>query len=264
MTSVGAYLDGQGQDILLPLRFVPADAKAGEFLEVFLYHDSEGRIIATTQRPLGVLGDIVMLKAVSNTDQGTFMDWGLMKDLFVPKSLQLQAMRVGGTYLIKIFKDPFTGRLTGTEKILPLLSNEHLELKEKDTVDLIVYAKTDLGYTVIVNNLHIGLMHFGDVFSELGKGDRIKGFIKTIRPDNKLDIKAGQVGYSRIGPEAGRIVELLKENNGYLPFHDKSDPEEIYGFFGMSKKTFKMAVGSLYKQQLIDLTKTGIRLCAPL
>lgn len=261
LTGVGAYLDGQGQDILLPLRFLPKETKPGDFLEVFLYHDSESRIIATTQRPYGVLGDILMLKAVGHTPQGAFMDWGLMKDLFVPKSLQLEAMRDGGRYLVKIIKDPLTGRLVGTEKILPLLSNEHLEVREREEVDLIVYSRSELGYTVIVNNKYVGLLHYGDVFKELEKGERLKGFVKTVRPDQKLDIAAGQMGYSRIGPEAERILERLKEHGGYLPYHDKSDPEEIYSFFGMSKKTFKMAVGSLYKQHLIDLTQTGIRQC---
>ncbi|GEO09188.1 CvfB family protein [Segetibacter aerophilus] len=256
----GFYLDDGAEGILLPKRFVPEGLAVGDEIKVFVYHDSEGRLIATTQEPKGVVGDIVKLKAVTVTNQGAFLDWGLMKDIFVPKSKQLSGMRQGAEYLVKIYIDEQTGRVAATEKIEPFLSNEHLTVKENDSVDLIVYRRTDIGYLVIINNIHTGVLHFNEIYQNIGGGDKMKGFIKTIRPENKIDVVVGKQGYERVEDEAGKILRLLNENNGYLPYHDKSKPEEIYDFFGMSKKSFKMAVGSLFKQQKITLAKTGIKL----
>jgi predicted RNA-binding protein (virulence factor B family) len=257
---MGVFLDDGDEGILLPRRFVPPNTRIGDELKVFLYHDSEDRIIATTLEPQGKLGDIVKLKAVSVTPQGAFLDWGLMKDLFVPKSQQVSFMRPKGEYLVKIYQDEQTGRLAGTERIEQYLSNEELTVKEKDTVDLLVYRQSDLGYVVIINNLHTGLLHFSEVYREIAIGDRFAGYVKTILDENKIDVVAGKPGYARVEDEGEKILRLLKENDGYLPYHDKSQPEEIYSFFGMSKKTFKMTTGLLYKQRKIELTKTGIRL----
>lgn len=259
ITTVGAFLEDGGDGLLLPNRFVPKGAMVGDVLEVFVYHDSEDRLIATTQRPFAIVGDIAYLEAVSSGLKGAFLDWGLMKDLFVPKSKQLMGMRIGGKYLVKLYIDEQTGRVAATEKFEHTLSNEELTVKEKEAVQLIVYRRTPLGYVVIINNKHTGLLHHGDVFRDLEVGDRLEGFIKTIREENKIDVVAGKSGYTKVLDEAGRILQLLEEHNGYLPFHDKSDPEEIYEFFGMSKKTFKMTVGKLYKERLIELTKTGIK-----
>ncbi len=256
----GFYLDDGAEGILLPKRFVPEGLKAGDDIKVFVYHDSEGRIIATTQHPKGVVGEIVKMKAVTVTNQGAFLDWGLMKDIFVPKSKQVSGMRQGAEYLVKIYIDEQTGRVAATEKIEPFLSNENLTIKEKDIVDLIVYRRTDIGYLVIINNNHTGVLHFNEIYQTIGVGDKLTGFIKTIRPENKIDVAAGKPGYNRVEGEAEKIVRLLSENNNYLPYNDKSDPEEIYSFFGISKKAFKMAVGTLYKQEKITLTKTGIQL----
>ncbi|MBS1947884.1 MAG: RNA-binding protein [Bacteroidetes bacterium] len=259
-TAVGLYLDDGKDGILLPKRFVPKGAKAGDVLDVFLYHDSEGRMIATTQQPKGILGDIVKLRAVSATPQGAFLDMGLMKDLFVPKSQQLGRMVPNGDYLVKIYLDEQTGRLAATEKIDAFLSNETLAVKEKEIVDLIVYRRTDIGYLMIINNQHTGVLHFNEVYRNIQVGDRFKGFIKQVLPDNKIDVAAGRPGYGRVEEETDKILRLLHENNGYLPYHDKSLPEDIYSFFGMSKKTFKMATGSLYKQRRISFTENGIKL----
>jgi uncharacterized protein len=256
----GVYLDDGAEGILLPKRFMPEGLAIGDDLKVFVYHDSEGRLLATTQHPQGVVGDIVKLKAVTVTNLGAFLYWGLMKDIFVPKSKQLSGMREGAEYLVKIYLDEQTGRVAATEKIEPFLSNEELTVKEKDLVDLIVYRRTDIGYLVIINNKHTGVLHFNEIYQNIGVGDKLKGFIKTIRPENKIDVVVGRPGYERVEDEAGKILRLLQENNGYLPYHDKSDPEEIYSFFSMSKKAFKMATGTLYKQQKITFTKTGIKL----
>lgn len=256
----GAYLDDGDKGILLPKRFVPEGLKEGDTIRVFIYHDSEDRLIATTQQPLGQVGDIVKLKAVTVTPQGAFMDWGLMKDLFVAKSQQLTGMRPNGEYLVKIYSDEQTGRVAATEKFDSSLSNDTLTVQPLETVDLIVYRRTDIGYVVIINNQHTGVLHHNEIYRSIGVGDKFQGFVKKIYADNKIDVAAGKPGYQRVEDEAGKILRLLKENDGYLPYYDKSDPDDIYGFFGMSKKTFKMTLGNLYKQKKISLEKTGIRL----
>ncbi len=257
---MGLFLDDGDIGILLPKRFVPPGAKIGDELKVFLYHDGEDRPIATTQKPYGVLGDIVKLKAVNVTHQGAFLDWGLMKDLFIPKSKMQDFMRVNGEYLVKIVMDEQTGRLAATEKLEPFLSNETLTVNVKDEVELIVYRKTDIGYEMIINNQHKGMLHFNEVHRNIETGDRFKGFIKNILPENKIDVAAGKPGYERVEDETEKVLRLLKENDGYLSYHDKSSPEDIYSFFGMSKKTFKMTTGNLYKQHKLVFTKTGIQL----
>lgn len=256
----GIYLDDGGEGILLPKRFVPENVKEGDELKVFVYHDGEERLIATTQQPYGAVGDFVKLKTVSVTPQGAFMDWGLMKDLFVPKSQQITGMRPNGEYLVKIYRDEQTGRSAATERVEQYLNNDTLTAKEGDEVDLIVLRRTDIGYLMIINNEHTGVLHFNEVYRTIGTGDKFRGFIKKIHPENKIDVVAGKMGYNRVEDEAGKVLRLLKENDGYLPYNDKSDPEEIYTFFGMSKKTFKMTTGNLYKERKISFEKTGIKL----
>ncbi|HEV3324422.1 MAG TPA: S1-like domain-containing RNA-binding protein [Puia sp.] len=268
--TIGLILDDGGEGILLPKRFVPKGAKPGDNLRVFLYHDGEDRLIATTQQPKGTLGDIVLLNVVSITPQGAFLDWGLMKDLFVPKSKQLSGMRLGGDYLVKIYLDEQTGRLAATEKIEPFLSNDTLTVKDNDLVDLTVYRRTDIGYVVIINNRHTGVLHFNEIYRDIKVGDRFPGFIKNILPatqspsgQTQIDVAAGRPGYDRVEDAAAKVLRLLQENKGHLPYHDKSDPEAIYSFFGMSKKTFKMTTGKLYKERKINLTDKGIELAHP-
>ena len=256
----GLYLEDGAEGILLPKRFVPVNTGVGDEITVFLYHDGEDRLIATTQKPRGILGDIVKLRAVTVTPQGAFLDNGLMKDLFVPKSKQQQGMIPNKEYLVKIYLDEQTGRLAATEKIESYLSNEELTVKELETVDLVVYRRTDIGYVVIINNRHTGVLHHNEIYRNITPGDRFTGFVKKIYPDNKIDVAAGKPGYQRVEDESEKIVRLLNENNGYLPYHDRSDPEDIYSFFGMSKKTFKMTIGNLYKQRKIDFEKDGIKL----
>jgi uncharacterized protein len=249
----GLILEDGKEGILLPKRFVPRGAHIGDELKVFLYHDGEDRLIATTQHPKAILGEIVKLHVVSITPHGAFLDWGLMKDLFVPKSKQLSGMRLGGDYLVRIYLDEQTGRLAATEKIEP--------------VDLTVFRRTDIGYLVIINNLHTGVLHFNEIFQDIAVGDRFPGFIKNITPgdrslsgETEIDVVAGKPGYERTEDASAKILRLLAENKGHLPYHDKSDPESIYSFFGMSKKTFKMTTGRLYKEKKILLTDQGIQL----
>jgi len=256
----GFYLDDGKDGILLPKRFAPKGLRIGDEIKVFLYHDSDNRLIATTQQPAGVVGDVVQLKCVSTTEHGAFLEWGLMKDIFVARSQQLTRMHKGGEYLVKIYIDEQTGRIAATEKIEKQLSNDTLTVKEMEEVDLYVQRVSDLGYVMIINGKHTGLLHANEVYRSLEVGDKLKGFIKTIRPDNKIDIVLDKPGYERVEKEEEKILRLLKAHKGFLPYHDKSTPEDIYDFFGMSKKTFKMTLGALYKQRKIELTGKGIKL----
>ncbi len=255
----GFYLDNGEEGILLPTRFAPKGLRIGDEITVFVYHDSDNRLIATTQKAKACVGEIVKMKAVAVTRQGAFLDWGLMKDLFVPASKQLGGMREGGEYLVKLYIDEMTGRVAATEKLEQLLSNDTLTVKELDQVDLLVYRKSELGYVVIINNLHTGIIHTSEIFSDIEIGDHLKGFVKTVLPGNKIDVVLGKPGFQKVEDEAGKVLRLLGENNGYLPYNDKSAPEDIYEFFGMSKKTFKMTTGNLYKQRKIEFTQTGIK-----
>jgi len=205
----GVYLDDGGEGILLPKRFVPTATEIGDELKVFVYHDGEDRIIATTQQPKGVLGDIVKMRAVNVTQQGAFLDMGLMKDIFVPTSKQVSGMRTNADYLVKIYLDEQTGRIAATEKLEPYLSNEELTVKELEVVDLIVYRRTDIGYVCIINNQHTGVIHFNEIYRNIQVGDKFVGFIKKIYPESKdkddrfrIDVAAGKPGYNRVEDEA--------------------------------------------------------------
>lgn len=259
-TDFGFYLDDGNEGILLPKRFAPPNLRIGETIKVFIYHDSENRLIATTQQPKAIVGEIALLDAVAVTQQGAFLDWGLMKDLFVPQSKQLGIMRKGGKYLVKLYIDEMTGRVAATEKIESLLNTTPCTLLEKDLVNLIAYRESELGWIMIINHAFTGILHSNEIFTDIHKGDHFDGFIKKIRPDGKIDVLIGKPGFAKVEDEAAKILRMLEENHGYLPFNDKSEPDSIYQHFGMSKKTFKMTLGNLYKQQKIDFTKTGIQL----
>jgi predicted RNA-binding protein (virulence factor B family) len=257
----GFYMDDGAEGILLPKRFVPAGLQVDDTISVFVYHDSDNRLIATTQEPFAVVGDIAALKVVDITGQGAFLDWGLMKDLFVPVSQQLSNMRLGGKYLVKLYLDKQTGRVAATEKIDNQISNDILTVKEGEKVKLQVYRESDIGYVVIVNQVHQGLVYKNEVFTHLHIGQMIEeGFVKKIREDNKLDIGIGKQGVEKLDDDQVKLIQLLKLHKGFLPYHDKSSPEDIYAFFGISKKAFKMNVGMLYKAKKITIEDGGIRL----
>jgi uncharacterized protein len=256
----GMYLDGNPDEILLPKRYVPAGLKIDDEINVFVYHDNEGRLIATTDRPVAVVGEIAMMQVASVTPHGAFLKWGIMKDVFIPLSYMEHRMKEGDKRLVMLVIDAQTGRVTATEKIDHFLSNLELTIKINDEVDLVIFQKTDIGYKVIINSKHMGVLHYNEVFRELEIGEKLKGFIKNLRPGNKIDVSPGTKGYTRVKSEEDRIIELLRNNSGYLPYNDKSDPETIYAFFGMSKKTFKMTLGALYKKRQIEFTQTGTKL----
>jgi len=257
----GFYMDDGGEGILLPKRFVPSGLQIDDTISVFVYHDSDNRLIATTQEPFAVVGDIAALKVVEVTSQGAFLDWGLMKDLFVPVSQQLSTMRLGGKYLVKLYIDAQTGRVAATEKIDKQISNDNLTIKEGEKVKIQVYRESEIGYVVIVNQIHQGLVYKNEVFTHLHIGQFIdEAFVKKIREDNKLDIVLGKQGGEKLADDNQKIMSLLKSHKGFLPYHDKSAPDDIYAFFGMSKKAFKMNVGMLYKLKLISIEEDGIHL----
>lgn len=256
----GMYLDGGTDEILLPNRYVPKGLKQDDEITVFIYHDNEGRLIATTDKPLAVVGDIAMMEVNEISAHGAFLKWGIMKDVFIPISLQERKMKPGDKRLVQLFIDERTGRVTATEKIDKLLSNYQLSIQENDEVDIVVFQQTDIGYKVIINNKHLGVLHYNEMFREVEIGDKMRGYIKKIREGNKIDVSPGVKGYAKVKSEEERIIEMLRNNNGYLPYNDKSDPEDIYTYFGISKKSFKITLGALYKKRLIEFTQTGVKL----
>lgn len=258
--SIGAYLDDGADGLLLPNRFLPPDAKVGDTLNVFVYHDSEDRLIATTQQPYAQVNEFAYLKVVSSSQQGAFVDWGLTKDLFVPRSQQREPMRVGHSYLVYLYQDEKTGRIAATEWYDKLLEKDASGLETHAPVELIVYRSSPLGYSVIINNKFEGLIHHADAVVPLKTGQRLQGFIKHVSETGKADVVPGVKGYAKTGGHAQEILELLQQHQGALPYTDKSDPEDIYAFFGMSKKAFKTAIGNLYRQKLIELLPGGIKL----
>lgn len=257
----GVYLvDTEGNEVLLPNRYVPETFKIYEKIEVFVYLDNEERPVATTDKPYITLNDFALLRCNQVTDYGAFLDWGLVKELFCPFKEQAFPMKVGGWYLVHCYLDEKTDRLVASSKTNRFLDNKDLTVGEFDEVNLIVSHPSDIGMNVIVNNIHSGLIYKDILFKDISVGDRLKGVVKKIRPGNKLDIALGQIGYRNIEPNAERIMHELHDNSGYLNLSDKSEPEAIKDLLQMSKKNFKKAVGTLYKQRLIDIKPDGIYL----
>lgn len=259
--SFGAYLDGgEGKEILLPTRYVPNGAQVGDEVEVFIYHDNEGRLIATTLHPKAVVGEFAFMQVKSVNTTGAFLDWGLMKDLLVPYKEQKLTMREGKWYLVYVRLDHVTGRIMASARIEKFLNNIPPKYEFNQEVSLLVADDTEIGYKVIVNNLHWGMVYHNQVFQRLEKGEHLKGYVKEIREDDKLDISLTPLGYQKVDGIAQTILQALQMQNGFLPVHDKSDPEVIYSLFRCSKKAFKQAIGALYRQHRIALEPDGIRL----
>jgi predicted RNA-binding protein (virulence factor B family) len=262
-TSVGLYLGDQetGEDVLLPNKYCPEEFELYEPIEVFVYRDNAERRIATTLTPDILLHEFALLQVVDVSQAGAFMDWGLEKQLFVPFAEQRQPMEVGQWHVVYLDIDPKTDRLYASAKIEQRLQNEKLTVAEGDAVDLLVFRETDLGFSVIVNQVHQGLVFHNEVFRELRVGERLKGFVKRIREENKLDISLQPIGYlNAIESNTDAICNALRLNDGFLPVTDKSAPDIIYTRFGMSKKAFKKAIGALYKERKSMIEEDGIRL----
>lgn len=264
LTAPGAYLtDGQGNDVLLPNRYLTADHKKGSVVNVFVYKDSEDRPVATTETPLALCDEFACLKVVDVTRFGAFLDWGLEKDLLVPFRQQAVQMEKGEWHLIYLYLDETSDRLVATSKLQPHFNKDLSGLEVNQQVDLLIGAETDLGYNVVVNNQYRGLIFANEVHQDLMIGDKVAGFIKTIRHDGKLDIVLQATGREHLEAGAQKILEVLIEEGGYMEVTDKSDPDDIQFYFQLSKKAFKRSLGTLYKQRKITLEKEGIRLIKP-
>lgn len=259
-TKIGLYLTDGNEDILLPNKYVPKEFAIDDELVVFVYLDQEERPVATTLEPKIYLDEFALLRVNYVNKFGAFLDWGLEKDLFVPFREQARPMEKGKRYLVFMYKDHETNRLAASSKINQFLNNDELTVEEGDEVDLIVSHITDLGINVIVNELHKGLMYKGEVYDDLRTGDRIKGYVKHIRPDKKLDVTLQKPGVESIEPNAEKVLDELRANRGFLRLNDDSHPEDIKTVLKMSKKSFKKAIGSLYKQKQIEIKEDGIYL----
>lgn len=247
-------------DVLLPGRSASRKLQEGENVRIFLYKDGDEQIAATMQEPKITLGGIALLEAVDVNRHGAYLDWGLSKDLFVPHKEQSDGMQEGRSYLVYMYLDEETNRLVATQKIDRFLEKDEITVEENEEVDLWIWNRTDLGYNVIINETHKGLIYHDEFFSDIKKGDRTTGYIKQIRPDNKIDVTLRPIGYDKVGPSAGRILQHLRESDGYLDLHDNSDPDEIRSQLQMSKKTFKKSIGRLYKKEIIRIEDDGIYL----
>ena len=258
ITAPGAFLTDGSEDVLLPTKYIPYEAKKGDKLKVFVYRDSEDRIICTTQKPHALVEQFAYLKVKDANNIGAFLDWGIDKDLLVPFKEQKVKLQKGYWVLVFLYLDVKTDRVAATAKVAKHFKKDMI-LKEGDSVDLLITDTTDLGVNVVVDNAYRGLIYENDLFHDVLEGDRIKGYVKKLRPDGKLDISLRKEGIENLEAGAQQILEELKKQNGYLPLHDKSSPDEIQSHLQMSKKNFKRSVGILYKKKLIALEPNGIK-----
>ncbi|WP_318344808.1 CvfB family protein [Flagellimonas baculiformis] len=260
-TSVGLFLgDDEGTEILLPNKYVPEDFEIDMELEVFCYLDNSERPVATTLKPYVTRNGFAFLKVAEVGSYGAFLDWGLEKHLLVPFREQTQRMEAGKKYVVHCYMDEESMRLTGSGRVEKFLSNQGAEYETNAEVDLLVYRKTPLGWEVIVDHKHKGLIFDSDIFKPISVGDRLRGFVKNVRDDHKIDISLQPIGAKMLEPTAKIIHDKLQENNGFLPLHDKSSPEEIQKTLHLSKKAFKKGVGILYRQRKINIQDDGIYL----
>ena len=260
-TIVGMFLgDDEENDVLLPKKYIPEDAVVGDDIEVFIYKDSEDRIIATTLEPKIQLNQFACLQVKAVTVIGAFLDWGLEKDLFVPFREQNKKMEEGKWYVVFLYLDEETDRLVASCKVNRYFEKENIDLTIGQEVNLLVFEETEMGLNVIINGKYKGLIYENEIFQRIKIGTNTKGYIKNIREDNRIDVSLQKQGYENVEPNAERILAKLKSNNGFLDITDKSDANYVMYQLEMSKKTFKKAVGALYRQRIIRLEEDGIYL----
>ena len=261
--SFGLYLDGdEDGEILLPAKYVPDGYDIGDIIKVFVYLDNEERLVATTEEPLAKVGDFALLRVAWTNDYGAFLDWGLLKDLFVPFSEQEGKMVKGNSYLVYVTIDRKSYRIYASARLDKFLSRTKPPYETDEEVDIIVWRRTDLGWKVIVNGNHSGLVFANEVFRDLKTGDRLKGYVTRVRTDGKIDIALQRHGVAGDDESSMRLLSAIEAQRGFLPLNDNSSPDEIYSMLGMSKKAFKRAAGKLYKQRLIIIDDDGLRLSA--
>jgi len=257
----GLYLEDQeGESVLLPKAYITPEMTEGSLLDVFVYYDSEDRMVCTTETPKLTLHNVGALKVKSVTKFGAFMDWGLSKDLFVPFAEQSKSMNEGETHLVYLYFDDATNRLAGSNRLHRFFDNDLITVKRGEEVNLMIWHQTPLGFKVLVNDVHIGLIYHNEIFDDVFPGQLLTGFVKQVREDNNIDISLQNISYKRLDADAEKILNYIKGNNGVAPFSDKSDPEIIKTQFGMSKKAFKRAIGTLFKKRIISIEKDGLKL----
>jgi len=257
----GYYLvDEEENDVLLPNNTAPEGLAFGDMIEVFIYRDSDDRIIATTEKPFAMAGEFACLEVVGTSQIGAFLDWGLLKDLFVPFREQKTKMQEGKSYVVYVFIDTETDRVVASSKVERFLNLDEPKFEAGQRVDLLIYEETDLGFKAIINKTHTGVLYENEVFQAIRIGQEIEGFIKKIREDGKIDLALQRPGQSQADNNIETLINKLKENDGYLAVTDKTQPEVIYAMFGFSKKNFKKAIGALYKKKIVLLEDEGIRL----
>jgi len=260
-TSVGMYLgDEDNNAILLPTKYIEPDFHVDDEVEVFVYKDSEDRLIATTLKPYVEINHFAHLNVSEVTRVGAFLDWGLEKDVLVPFKEQKNKMLEGHSYVVYIYLDEETDRIVASGKINKFISNEVLQVEQGEEVDLLVYAETDMGYTCIINEMHKGLIYHNDIFQDVKVGDNLKGYIKLIREGNLIDLSLQKIGFKHVLSSTDKILEYLNAHDGYLELTDKSSPDLIERRFDMSKATFKKSIGILYRQRKVTLHEDGVRL----
>lgn len=257
----GVYLDGGADgEILLPARYVPEGHEVGDVVKVFIYLDNEERLVATTETPLAKVGDFAYLKVAWINKYGAFLDWGLMKDLFVPFHEQTGRMEVGTWHLVYVTVDKVSRRLFASERLDRYTSKGNPPYGTGDEVDITVWRRTDLGWKVIVDNCYQGLVYGNEIFRPISAGDKMRAIVKAVRPDGKIDITLQRTGKANDDDASDKLLAMLEDNGGHLAVCDKTPPEEIYAMLGMSKKTFKRAAGKLYKERRITITDDGLTL----
>ncbi len=256
----GAFLSDGTDEVLLPKKNLSPEMEIGTEVEVFIYKDSEDRTIATCLKPLAVVGEYAYLKVKEVNTFGAFLDWGLEKDLLVPFSEQDKKLEAGRSYVVYVYLDKLTKRIVASSKINRYAKNEEISLVENEEVTALIFKETDLGYGAIINNTYQGLIYKNEVFTALNVGDKKKAWVKVIREDGKIDLRLQKVGFELSDDAQELIMQKLNENNGFLALHDGSDPQQITKLLGMSKKTFKKAIGGLFKFKLIVIESDGIRL----
>lgn len=261
VTEHGLYLIAEDElSVLLPNAYIKSDMEIGSIVDVFIYTDSEDRLIATTLKPYALKDEIAFLEVVDTSSFGAFVDIGLAKDLLVPKNKQVSPFYVGARKVIKVVEDEKTGRLIGVEKIIPYLSKEIVGLENGDEVEIILYSKTPLGFKVVVNNLYDGMIFHSEIFENSSIGDRKKAYIKNIREDGKLDLSLQKIGQKKSSENFDKVINILKANGGKLDFTYKSDAEDIKNIFGLSKKAFKASLTKLISEEKILLNDESIQI----
>ena len=256
----GIYLREGDVEILIPTKWVPQGTQIGDFLNVFIFRDSDDRLIATTIKPFAVADTFAFLEAKQVNEIGAFLDWGMDKDLLVPFREQQHKMEAGKSYVVFVYVDEETDRLVASAKLSRFIERDEIDLQDGDIVDLLIYSETDLGFNAIVNNLYSGLIYKNEIYEAIRVGDIMKGYVKHVREDNKIDLSLQKSGFELVDDVKWRILNLMKQNGGFLALSDNSSPEEIKSTLQISKKAFKKAVGALYRERLVKLTEKGVTL----